>query len=268
MTAAGVGFTALVLAADRAANDPVARAAGVSCKALAPVGGRPMVLRVLDALAAARHVQARVLCGPPRALVEEHDELRLRIAKGEIRWVAPQPTPSLSAQATMTDLPADTPVLLTTADHALLSSAMVDYFCGAAAATGADVVVGLARHEMVSAGCPGTRRTVLRLRDGGYCGCNLFAFLTGAGRGTTAFWRRVEQDRKRPLRVVAGVLGWVAVLRYALGRLTLTEGLSRVSRRLGVRATAVLLPFPEAAVDVDTVDDLNLVRARAGDSGP
>ena len=33
------------------------------------------------------------------------------------------------------------------------------------------------------------------------------------------------------------------------------------SRRLGVRISAVRLPFPEAAVDVDTVDDLRLVAA-------
>ena len=43
-------FTALVLAGDRTPDDPVARAAGVPCKALALVGGRPMVSRVLDAL--------------------------------------------------------------------------------------------------------------------------------------------------------------------------------------------------------------------------
>ena len=41
-------LTAIVLAADRTPRDPVARAAGVPCKSLAPVGGRPMVLRVLD----------------------------------------------------------------------------------------------------------------------------------------------------------------------------------------------------------------------------
>ena len=40
-------FTAIVLAGDRVPGDPVARAAGVPCKALAPVGGVPMVLRVL-----------------------------------------------------------------------------------------------------------------------------------------------------------------------------------------------------------------------------
>ena len=45
-----MSFTAVVLAGDRTADDPVARAAGVPCKALALVGGRPMVHRVLEAL--------------------------------------------------------------------------------------------------------------------------------------------------------------------------------------------------------------------------
>ena len=62
-------FSAVVLAADRTVPDPVAQAAGVSCKALAPVGGTPMVIRVLDALAAARTVGACVLCGPDRKSV-------------------------------------------------------------------------------------------------------------------------------------------------------------------------------------------------------
>ena len=151
-------------------------------------------------------------------------------------------------------------MLLTTADHALLTPAVVDHFCEAARATGADVVVGLARAEQVLAAFPGTRRTILRLKGGGYCGCNLFAFLTPTGRGAAQYWRRVEQQRKRPLRLAAGVLGWSAILDYALGRLTLERALERMSRRLGLRAGAVILPFPEAAVDVDSVEDLQLVR--------
>lgn len=49
-------FTAFVLPGDRLPEDPVARAAGVPCKALVPVGGVPMVLRVLSALAAAHAI--------------------------------------------------------------------------------------------------------------------------------------------------------------------------------------------------------------------
>jgi hypothetical protein len=123
------------------------------------------------------------------------------------------------------------------------------------------VVVGLARAEQVTAAFPGSRRTILRLGGHGYCGCNLFAFLTPAGRSAVGYWRRVEQERKRPLRMLTGALGWSAIVDYALGRLTLDRALARISRRLGLRAAPVILPFPEAAVDVDSVEDLQLVRA-------
>lgn len=256
-----MSFTAVVLAGDRTADDPVARAAGVPCKALALVGGRPMVRRVLDALGAAQQVGARVLCGPRREALEQDAALRALVEAGTVEWLAPAATPSLSAAAALERVTAAAPVLLTTADHALLAPALIDYFCQAARATDADVVVGLARAEQVLAAFPGTRRTVLRLTGGGYCGCNLFAFLTPAGRTAVGYWRRVEQERKRPLRLVAGALGWSAILDYALGRLTLPAALERVSRRLGLRAGAVILPFPEAAVDVDSLEDLQLVRA-------
>ena len=45
-------LTALVLAGARAGRDPVAEGAEVSIKVLAPVGGTPMVARVLETLEA------------------------------------------------------------------------------------------------------------------------------------------------------------------------------------------------------------------------
>ena len=44
--------------------------------------------------------------------------------------------------------------------------------------------------------------------------------------------------------------------------LTLEQALETLSQRLGVRISPVLMPFPEAALDVDTVSDLNYVQAR------
>ena len=68
------------------------------------------------------------------------------------------------------------------------------------------------------------------------------------------FWRRVEAQRKHPLRVIR-ILGWTTVLRYLLGRLTLDKALGLLSARLGCTAVAVVLPYAEAAIDVDTVAD-------------
>ena len=254
-------FTAVVLAGDRRPDDPVARVAGVPSKALARVGDRSMARRVLDTLAATRAVGPRILCGPPREALEADAGLRALVEAGEVQWVAPLATPSVSAAAVLERVPAATPVLLTTADHALLAPAVVDHFCTAASASGADVAVGLARAEEVTAAFPQSRRTILRLGGRGYCGCNLFALLTPAGRGAVTYWRRIEQERKRPLRLMIGALGWSAIVHHALGRLTLERALARISRRLGVHAAPVILPFPEAAVDVDSVEDLQLVRA-------
>jgi GTP:adenosylcobinamide-phosphate guanylyltransferase len=256
-------FTAIVLAGDRGPDDPVAKAAGVSCKALVPIYGRPMILRVIDALEGSSAVGSLVVCGSSPRLRGHSPELDGLIATGRICWAENQSSPSLSAQAALSVISDDRRVLITTADHALLTPGMVDYFCSQAQATGCDVVAGLARAEIVATAFPESRRTVTRLRDGGYCGCNLFAFLTPSARKAAKFWRRVEEQRKHPLKI-AGVLGIVMLLRYLLGRLTLGEGLARMSELMGLQAGAVWMPDAEAAVDVDSLADLRLVERYLG----
>ena len=257
-------FTAVVLAADRGPDDPVAKAAGVRCKSLTPVDGTPMVFRVLDALAASPQINARILCGPPRSILEQEPDLQQLIASGKVGWTENQATPSASALHVLESMPDKTPLLLTTADHALLSTPMVDYFCSRARATDCDVVVGVALHETVTAAYPQTHRTATHLQDGAYCGCNLFAFLTPQARLAADFWRKVETRRKKPLRMIS-VLGWTTVLRYLLGHLSLAKALDRVSQRMGIKAGAVVMPFPEAAIDVDSPGDWQLVEKIVSD---
>jgi hypothetical protein len=92
--------------------------------------------------------------------------------------------------------------------------------------------VALAPYEVVREAYPGTRRTVLKFSDGRFCGCNLFAFLTPRGREMVKIWRQVENDRKNPIRVI-GLVGWGAMARYALGVLSLADGVRRISRQTG-----------------------------------
>lgn len=159
-----VRFHAVVLAGDRGPDDPVARHTGAACKALVPVAGQPMLLRVLDALTASTAVDRVTLVGPTREQLAACPPLAGRVASGELAWLPPAPSPSQSALAGLASVPASTPVLLTTADHALLQASWVDAFCAAAQATGKDAVVGLARHAAVQAAFPQSRRTALRLR--------------------------------------------------------------------------------------------------------
>jgi hypothetical protein len=118
----------------------------------------------------------------------------------------------------------------------------------------------LAPHELVRKTYPRTRRTVLKFSDGHYCGCNLFAFLTPRGRRMAQLWQQVEDQRKKPIRVI-GFVGWGAVALYALRMLSLASAVARVSRRTGVSVQVVTMPYAEAAIDVDSVADLDLVQA-------
>ena len=195
-----------------------------------------------------------------RTQLAQNLELKDGISKGRWDWQQPGATPSRSAYAALQSLPQSTPVLLTTADHALLHADVVDHFCAAARQAGCDLAVALADHARVMAAFPDVRRTALRFRGGAYCGCNLYAFMTPESRRVAEFWGRMENDRKRPWRMVR-TLGWAPLLAYLTKRRTLEETLQMLSRRLGLRICPVIMPFPEAAVDVDKPEDLLLVES-------
>ena len=250
-------FTALILAADRAIGDPVAEATGAPCKSLSPVGGVPMVIRVIEALEASSEVDSCILCGPSREIISQSPEISQALSKDNIRWIPHRETPSTSTYEALLQIDQGKPVLVTTADHALLTPQIVDYFCSQARQTDYDLAVGLASYEMLCKAFPNCRRTVTKLKDGNFCSCNLFAFLTPESYSAANFWRQVEQQRKKPLRIVS-VCGWITVLRFLLGQLTMEDGLRRISRRMGLKAGAIMMVQPEAAVDVDTVGDLAL----------
>ncbi|HET8701933.1 MAG TPA: nucleotidyltransferase family protein [Nitrococcus sp.] len=258
---------AIVLAADRKVPDAVAVEAGTRCKALAPVAGVPMLHRVLQALWQSGLIDRIILCGPPQDVVGGTPELQQLLVLPHVDWVACATSPSASALNGFAAISPERITLLTTADHALLSAQMVRFFLHQAQAGDWDLAVAVAEHRAVMARFPGTRRTAIRLRGGPYCGCNLYAFLTPAARRLAELWHRVEQDRKRPWRVIARLLGWRGVMSYLSGRLTLEQALQRLSRRLGVRIGAVVLPYPEAAVDVDTPADRHLAEAVLSEQG-
>lgn len=254
-------YTAIILAGERGPGDPLATHASVCCKAMVEVDGTPMIIRVLAALENAKHVGWRLLSGPGHEKLVSGSPLNRLVETHAVGWCEPQPTPSTSAYSAMRQVPADTPVLVTTADHPLLTAEIVDHFCDRSLVRGADVTVGLAPYALVKAAYPDMKKTVLRFRDGDYCGCNLFAFLTADGRRVADYWRRVETQRKNPVRIIR-ILGWWAVIRYVMGWLTLESALTALSRRLQLRLGAIILPFAEAAIDIDSIADHDIVQKK------
>lgn len=246
-------WNAIVLAGSRPGPDPFAQGYGTDLKALIPVGGVPMVAR------------------PVRALLEAPDIERVQVLTqypDRIAAVLPS-DPRLSAEPSSGTIAATLaayfanpstryPLLVTTADHALLDPAMIADFCAKAA--GADLAIGLVERAALMARLPDTQRTWLGFRGGAYSGANLFAFGSAKAKSAFELWRSVEQDRKKGWRMI-GALGPLALIGAVLRLRTLDQTLASVGRRLGLTIRKVELANPLAAVDVDKPADHQLVTA-------
>lgn len=253
-------FRAIVLAGERRGGNALAQALSLPAGVLAPLAGKPCIVRVLQALGEAQWIGDTVMCGPERSVVDGNSDLSELLAHDGIGWVSPAAGPAASAAAGARLL--THPILLTSGDHGLLTGAIVDRFCADAwhladGGRDSDVVVGLVPWPEVQAAFPESRRTVLRFRDGAFCGSNLFALINPASDRALAFWSGVEADRKHPWKI-ARQLGPAVLSRYALGRLSIDQAFAALSDRAGCRVTWTTVDSPRAAVDVDSEADWQL----------
>ena len=241
-------FSALVLAGTRPGGDPLAGAEGKPHKALIEIGGIPLLERVVTALKNAGAERIGVSCDHP-AVISFAKRLGVEImptGKG----------PSESAALAFVAI--GSPMVVTTADHALLAAAWVRHLIEQTPAD-ADVGIMLARRDKIEQRLPESRRTYLKFADGSWSGCNLFLLQKPDARNAMDSWQAVEADRKRPWRIV-GRLGLATLMSYATGRLTMKDGIERLGRRMGINAALVEAPDGLAAVDVDKLEDLNDIR--------
>ncbi|NOT53063.1 MAG: NTP transferase domain-containing protein, partial [Deltaproteobacteria bacterium] len=164
-------------------------------------------------------------------------------------------SPSESVLQYFTSQPEHEPLIVTTADHPLLTSEMAEHFCLAVAASAADVVVGVVAESLFRARYPESKRSLIPLRGESFCGTNLFALRTPRAAAAAAFWHHAGQFRKRPWRLIS-TFGLTTLVLLALRQLDLTAAISRVERVLGASVDVVPMPFAECAIDVDNLNDL------------
>ena len=247
-------WTAIILAGERPGGDPFAASLGVPAKALIEVGGVPMLTRVARTLLERPDIARVLILAQDIALIATHPGTQWLSHEPRVAFGVSGAGIAASIRAVAGSDAAPWPLLVTTADHALLTPEMVATFLAHA---DADVAFGVVERRVLLAAYPGNRRTWLRFRGGAWSGANLFAL-----RGPRAFaaldlWAGVERDRKSGWRLIAK-LGPGLLIGAALRVLTLDAATARLGRRLGLSARPVALPFAEAAIDVDKPSDLAL----------
>jgi GTP:adenosylcobinamide-phosphate guanylyltransferase len=246
-------WTAVVLAGSRPGRDPFAGQFGTDLKALIPVAGEPMVRRPVRALLETKGVGKILVVAqsPERIAAVLPNSRRIKVHES-------QRTIAETIETLIIDRVARFPMLVTTADHALLDAQMVAEFIDRAG--DADLAIGVVEKQSLLGRLPQSKRTWIAFRGGAYSGANLFAFGSIKALAAIEQWRSVEQDRKKGWRVLSA-LGPALLLGALLHLRTIDQTLAAIARRLGMTARVIVLSNPLAAVDVDKPIDHAIVEA-------
>lgn len=249
---------AILLAGKRPGEDPFARQFGLDWKALIPIAGQPMVAHCLSNLLAVDAIaKITLLTQEPEALMAHPD---LRRFGGDARLEAKRSGSGIASSIidAAQSPGAEWPILVTTADHVLLTPETIAQFLTRAG--GADVSMGVVERRTVLAAYPENRRTWLHFKGGSWTGANLFA-LNGAGAlKALAVWADVEQHRKKGWRLIARFGPWL-LIRALTRTISLERAMAVAGKRLGFSARPVALTDPLAAIDVDKILDHALAEA-------
>ncbi len=245
-------WRAVILAAGRGPDDPMAKAFGIAHKCALPIAGKPMLAWVIEALS------GTAIAKPYQVSID--DQNAAVIAAGgiasHIHVLKSGNSAPTSAIAAILEI-GTYPVLITTGDHPLLTPPMIRHFLATAETSGADVLAGLATRETIAASYPQTKRTYFNLGGTRVSGCNLFAVMNAKGLRMLEAWQELEKNRKKPWKLVAA-FGLAPLFHFVAGTLTPERAFGLMSKKLDIKVAPVFMPFAEAAIDVDKPSDHQL----------
>jgi len=240
-----------VLAAGKISPE-LQQATGADTRALIPVGGRPIIDRLLDAVMEAKLIDGvKVVCAEGSPLIDH---------LGDLAVVAQGPEYLDSIRAGLDAFPEADRVFIVTGDLPLMTAEALDHFCGEVLHSDASIIYSIVRKEDCERVFPGGRRTYFRLQDGLYTGGNVGVVSRGFMAQHGHQLQKTFEMRKSPLRLCT-LLGWGFVMRLLLGRLSLEDIAGRIEQLLGSSAHVIRSPYPEIGFDVDKPSNVASVEA-------
>jgi GTP:adenosylcobinamide-phosphate guanylyltransferase len=251
-----VSVRMIVLAGrDRHERDPLAARFGTSHKSLVPLLGRPLVAHVLQTAALHPAVESLAISVEREAFADLFDVLSQLPGRGIVKLVEARENLVDSVLAAAEGW--DGALLVTTADHALLTPASIDAMV--AALGHADAALALAPRAQVLAAHPGHGNPFHIFADEAYASCNLYAAAGSEALAAAEVFRGGGRFAGNPWQVLRA-FGPLALMLMGLRALTLADAMARLSRRWGLRLAAVVLADGSQAIDVD--DDATLELAQ------
>jgi GTP:adenosylcobinamide-phosphate guanylyltransferase len=224
-------------------------------KAFIPVGGIPMVTRVLQTLRTVSTIEQITVVAPTVALEDSALTLAdVRRSSGD-KIIE-------SVQRGLSEADPDAMMLLAASDAPLLSTQSLQEFAQTLTSIDADLVYSIAERKAHERRFPGVPHTWARMRGGIYCGGAVFGMRPRVLSALTQFLDELASARKSPLRL-ARAFGWDVVLRFVLGMLPVSAAEARATALLGYQVRAVV-SAPDLAFNVDRKSDLALAERFLG----
>ncbi|MBV6396225.1 MAG: hypothetical protein HFACDABA_01819 [Anaerolineales bacterium] len=225
-------------------------------KALIDIAGKPMIQWTLDALNAAREVEAIILIG----------------LSAKTQLTSAKPIHHISNQGRMLanivagvnkalELNKKTEyVLVVSSDIPALKGEMVDWLVDACKTTQDEMYYGVCPRAVMEARYPNSKRTYTRLKDIELCGADIHMTHVRMATEHLDLWERLIGNRKSPL-TQASIVGLDTFWKIFTRGITLEELVAHLSNRLGIKGRAIVWERAEPCMDVDKPHQLELLRA-------
>ena len=224
-------------------------------KAMIPIGDKPMIQWVLDALATAKSIERIVLIGLaddmqvnyPREMVRIEDQGNMveNIIAGANTLLS-FPQPSQYALIAASDVPAVTPEA-------------IDWVSEQTIKAKKDLIYTVVAQPVMEKRFPESKRSYIPLKDMKVCGGDINAICVPNVNYDNPMWRKLINARKNALKQ-ASLLGFDTLLLILLRAITLAQTEKRVCKRLEVNGLVLPSPYAEIAMDVDKPGQLEILK--------
>jgi GTP:adenosylcobinamide-phosphate guanylyltransferase len=218
-------------------------------KALIKINGREMIMYVIDALKQLDFIDRISVVGDEAKLSPIRDHVDAITAGG-----SSLPDNVLKGVELFPD---EEDILVLTCDIPMITPEAINDFVEKARRLDAEFCYPIVKKEDNERKYPGVHRTYVRIKDGTFTGGNIFLVKAGVVRKAIHRAEAFLTYRKKPW-MLAKILGIAFVVKFVMGTLTISELEEKVSALFGVKARAVISPYPEIGTDVDKASDLEL----------
>ena len=225
-------------------------------KALLPIGNKPLIQWVLDAVNQCEAIERVVIIGlkEHEDLVSTHETIFIEESRDMLSNIQTAARALRNGNAS-----ADRRAFILASDIPTISVEMLNWLYEQSNELLGDLVYPAIEKQTMETRFPASNRTYIQLEDCQVCGGDVSIFRLDVADGERPIWKRLIDARKNPVKQ-ARLIGLGILIPLLTKKLKLDVAEKKISRRLRVDGHVVLSPFAEVGMDVDKPHQFEILR--------